>query len=47
MAALAPLPRSTASVDYQKVPRPLAAMARDLPPHHEIDWHSHPRFEVI
>lgn len=39
--------RSTSSIDYQNVPRPLAAMARDLPPRHEIDWHSHPRFQVI
>ena len=39
--------RSTSSVDYQNVPRPVAAMARDLPADHEIDWHSHPRFQVI
>jgi AraC-like DNA-binding protein len=44
---MATLPRSTASIDYQALPRPVAAMARDLPPDHEIDWHAHPRFQVI
>jgi AraC-like DNA-binding protein len=39
--------RSTSAIDYQNVPRPVAAMARDLPPRHEIDWHQHPRFQVI
>ena len=39
--------RSTSGADYQNVPRPVAAMARDLPPDHEIDWHQHPRFQVI
>ena len=39
--------RSTSGADYQNVPRPVAAMARDLPPRHEIDWHQHPRFQVI
>jgi hypothetical protein len=29
------------------VPRPVLAMARDLPPAHEIDWHSHPRFQLV
>lgn len=38
---------STSAVDYQNVPRPVAAMARDLPADHEIDWHAHPRFQVI
>ncbi len=42
-----PKPKSTSAVDYQNVPRPVAAMARDLPADHEIDWHSHPRFQVI
>ena len=32
---------------YQTVPRPVGAMARDLPPAYEIDWHSHPRFQLI
>ena len=41
------MPRSTSGADYQNVPRPVAAMARDLPPDHEIDWHQHPRFQVI
>jgi AraC-like DNA-binding protein len=29
------------------VPRPVIALARDLPPSHEIDWHSHPRFQLV
>lgn len=32
---------------YQDVPRPVGAMARDLPADFEIDWHSHPRFQLI
>ena len=39
--------KSTSGADYQNVPRPVAAMARDLPADHEIAWHSHPRFQVI
>src|SRR5262249_7211848 len=39
--------KSTSGADYQNVPRPVAAMARDLPANHEIAWHSHPRFQVI
>lgn len=42
-----PPSRSTRGIDYQAVPRPVAAMARDLPPHHEIAWHAHPRFQLI
>src|SRR6185436_12292052 len=44
---ISPMARSTSAVDYQNVPRPVAAMARDLPPDHEIAWHMHPRFQVI
>lgn len=33
--------------DYMSVPRPVVALARDLPPAHEIDWHSHPRFQLV
>jgi AraC-like DNA-binding protein len=29
------------------VPRPVVALANDLPPAHEIDWHSHPRFQLV
>jgi AraC-like DNA-binding protein len=29
------------------VPRPVLALARDLPPAHEIDWHSHPRYQLV
>lgn len=39
--------RSTRGDDYQAVPRPVAAMARDLPPEYEIPWHSHPRFQLV
>ena len=33
--------------DFMAVPRPVVALARDLPPSHEIDWHSHPRFQLV
>jgi AraC-like DNA-binding protein len=42
-----PSNRSTRGDDYQRVPRPVAAMARDLPPEYEIPWHSHPRFQLV
>ena len=29
------------------MPRPVAAMARDLPSDYEIAWHSHPRFQLV
>lgn len=29
------------------VPRPVVALARDLAPSHEIDWHSHPRYQLV
>lgn len=32
---------------YMSVPRPVVALATDLPPSHEIDWHSHPRFQLV
>ncbi|HEU5178205.1 MAG TPA: helix-turn-helix transcriptional regulator [Burkholderiales bacterium] len=40
-------PKPTRGDDYQNVPRPVGAMARDLPPAYEIDWHSHPRYQLI
>ena len=40
-------PKPIRGDDYQNVPRPVGAMARDLPPAYEIDWHSHPRFQLI
>jgi AraC-like DNA-binding protein len=43
----APLPKPTRAADYQGVPRPVGAMANDLPPGHEIPWHSHPRFQLL
>jgi AraC-like DNA-binding protein/mannose-6-phosphate isomerase-like protein (cupin superfamily) len=33
--------------DFMTVPRPVVALARDLSPSHEIDWHSHPRFQLV
>jgi AraC-like DNA-binding protein len=33
--------------ELMEVPRPVIALARDLPPSHEIDWHSHPRFQLV
>jgi AraC-like DNA-binding protein len=33
--------------DFMGVPRPVVALARDLSPSHEIDWHSHPRFQLV
>lgn len=33
--------------EYMAVPRPVVALARDLPPSHEIDWHSHPRYQLV
>src|SRR5438874_1465833 len=33
--------------DFMGVPRPVVALARDLPPSYEIDWHSHPRFQLV
>ena len=32
---------------YMSVPRPVVALARDLAPSHEIDWHSHPRYQLV
>ena len=40
-------PKPTRGDAYQEVPRPVGAMARDLPPAYEIDWHSHPRYQLI
>ena len=39
-------PKSTRGDDYQAVPRPVAAMARDLPSDYEIAWHKHPRYQL-
>ena len=47
--ALAPRPRhrSTDPADYQRVPRPVAAMAKDFPAGHHIVPHSHERAQLI
>jgi len=42
-----PAPRPTRADAFQEVPRPVAALARDLPPSYEIAWHAHPRFQLI
>ena len=44
--SIAPV-RSTRGDDYQRVPRPVAAMARDLPSDYEIAWHKHPRYQLV
>ena len=41
------LDRTVRANDFMGVPRPVVALARDLPPSHEIDWHSHPRFQLV
>jgi AraC-like DNA-binding protein/mannose-6-phosphate isomerase-like protein (cupin superfamily) len=40
-------PRPTRADAFQNVPRPVGALARDLPRSYEIAWHSHPRFQLI
>src|SRR5579862_1763481 len=43
-----PMPaRSTDRDDYQRVPRPVAAMAKDFPSGFVIAPHSHPRAQLI
>jgi len=39
--------RSTDREDYQRVPRPVAAMAKDFPSGFLIERHSHPRAQLI
>jgi AraC-like DNA-binding protein len=39
--------RSTDPLDYQNVPRPLAAMAKEFPDAHRIARHSHTRAQLI
>lgn len=33
--------------DFMGVPRPVVALARDLPAEEGFDWHSHPRFQLV
>src|ERR1700732_381973 len=43
-----PMPaRSTNRDDYQRVPRPVAAMAKDFPNGFVIAPHSHPRAQLV
>jgi len=39
--------RSTKGVDYQNVPRPVAALADEYPAGHLDPWHSHPRAQLL
>jgi AraC-like DNA-binding protein/quercetin dioxygenase-like cupin family protein len=39
--------RSVDPHDYQDLPRPLAAMAKDFPPGAAIERHSHPRAQLV
>lgn len=41
------LARDRRANDFMGVPRPVLALARDMQPTHEIDWHSHPRFQLV
>src|SRR5678816_3398491 len=41
------LSRGGRANDFMAVPRPVLALARDMQPSHEIDWHSHPRFQLV
>jgi AraC-like DNA-binding protein len=41
------MPRSTRGIDYQDVPRPVAALADDYPPGHIDPPHSHTRGQLI
>ncbi|MFQ5765049.1 MAG: helix-turn-helix transcriptional regulator [Rhodospirillales bacterium] len=41
------LPLSPEVQRVQGIPRPIAATATDYPPGHRIDWHSHPRAQLI
>lgn len=46
-ASLGPEARSTDPADYQRVPRPVAAMAKDFPDGHRIAPHSHERAQLV
>lgn len=39
--------RSTTAADYQFIPRPVAAMAKDFPSGHLVVRHSHPRAQLL
>jgi AraC-like DNA-binding protein len=41
------LSRGGRANDFMAVPRPVVALARDMQPSNEIDWHSHPRFQLV
>src|SRR3954466_3025335 len=39
--------RTARANDFMAVPRPVVALARDLPAADGFDWHSHPRFQLV
>ena len=41
------MPRSTNASDYQDAPRPVAVMAKSLADGSVIDWHHHPRGQLL
>lgn len=48
MGQLSPADRRAGRANaYMAVPRPVFALATDLPSAHDIDWHSHPRFQLV
>jgi AraC-like DNA-binding protein len=48
MGQLSPSERRAGRANaYMAVPRPVFALATDLPAAHDIDWHSHPRFQLV
>ena len=40
-------PRSSNAADYQHIPRPVAAMPKQFADGHRIDWHRHPRSQLL
>ena len=40
-------PRSSNAADYQDIPRPVAAMPKQFADGHRIDWHRHPRSQLL
>jgi AraC-like DNA-binding protein len=48
MGQLSPADRRAGRANtYMSVPRPVFALATDLASAHDIDWHSHPRFQLV
>lgn len=48
MGQLSPADRRAGRANaYMSVPRPVFGLATDLASAHDIDWHSHPRFQLV